>query len=261
MIVNFAAETHVDRSIGEPDAFIRTDIFGTYTLLEKAKEKGIKFIQISTDEVYGSIKEGSFKETDPLKPSSPYSSSKAGAELLAHSYYKTYGTKVIVTRSSNNFGPYQYPEKLIPLFITNLLEGKQVPVYGDGMQVRDWIYVVDNCEAIDLVMHKGVIGEAYNIGGGNEKTNIYITKKIIELLGKDGSSIQYVKDRPGHDRRYSIDCNKICELGWKPRHNFDEAMKLTVEWYQRNSGWWKTIKSGEYLKYYRDLYQKRHGMK
>ena len=261
MIVNFAAETHVDRSIGEPDAFIKTDILGTHILLEKAKEKDIKFIQISTDEVYGSIEEGGFKETDQLKPSSPYSASKSGGELLAYSYFKTYGTKVVITRSSNNFGPYQYPEKLIPLFISNLMEGKQVPVYGNGMQVRDWIYVVDNCEGVDLVMHKGKLGEAYNIGGGNEKTNMFITKKLIELLGKDESSIQYVKDRPGHDIRYALDCKKVAELGRKPRFDFEEALQLTVDWYKKNQAWWKKIKSGEFLDYYKKIYKERHEMK
>ena len=261
MIINFAAETHVDRSIEDPDSFIKTDILGTKFLLEKSKEKKIKFIQISTDEVYGSIEKGSFKETDQIKPSSPYSASKSGGELLAYSYYKTYSTKVITTRSSNNFGPYQYPEKLIPLFITNLLEDKQVPVYGDGLNLRDWIYVIDNCEAIDVVMHKGKIGEIYNIGAGNEKTNIDITKKIINLLGKDDSSIQFVKDRQGHDRRYSLDITKIKKLGWKPRYDFDESLKLTIEWYKTNINWWKKIKSGAYLEYYRRLYKERHGMK
>jgi len=261
VIVNFAAETHVDRSIGSPEEFIRTDIFGTYTLLEAAKENKLKFLQISTDEVYGSIEKGSFKETDSLNPSSPYSSSKAGAELLAHSYFVTFGVDVIVTRSSNNFGPYQYPEKLIPVFITNAMEDKPLPVYGDGQQVRDWIYVVDNCEAIDLVLHKGRSGEAYNIGGGNEKTNMYITKKILELVKKPESLINYVKDRPGHDRRYSVDCKKINALGWKPRYDFDKAMQETVKWYKSNNWWWEKIKTGEYKKYYIEHYHERHGLK
>jgi dTDP-glucose 4,6-dehydratase len=260
-VVNFAAETHVDRSIGKPDDFIKTDIFGVYTLLEAVKKKNIRLLQVSTDEVYGSIEKGEFKEPDRLNPSSPYSSSKAGAELLAHSYFVTFGTDIVVTRSSNNFGPYQYPEKLIPLFITNAIEGKKLPIYGDGKQVRDWIYVDDNCEALDLVLHKGKGGEAYNVGGGNERTNMYITKKILELLNKTDELINYVQDRPGHDRRYAVECKKISALGWKPMHGFDEAMKKTVEWYKNNAWWWQKIKSGEYLKYYKEHYEGRHKLK
>jgi len=256
IVLNFAAETHVDRSIDNPKNFIRTDVDGTHTLLEAAKKHNVKkFIQISTDEVYGSIEKGSFTEESALQPNSPYSASKAGADLIARSYNKTFGVPVIITRSSNNFGPYQYPEKLLPLFITNLLEGKKVPVYGDGLNVRDWLYVIDNCEAIDLVMHKGKIGEIYNIGADNEKTNIEITKLLLKELGKNESSIEYVKDRPGHDRRYSINSSKLKNLGWKPRFKFEIALKETVSWYKNNQSWWKKIKSGEYREYYKKHYR------
>jgi dTDP-glucose 4,6-dehydratase len=262
MILNFAAETHVDRSIGSPDDFIRTDVLGTHVLLNQAKENNIKrFIQISTDEVYGSTEEGTFKETDILHPNSPYSASKASGDLIAGSYWKTYNVPVIVTRSSNNFGSYQYPEKLIPLFITNILESKKIPLYGDGLNVRDWIYVLDNCEAIDFILHKGVLGEIYNIGSGNEKTNIEITKSILAELGKDESFIEYVKDRAGHDRRYALNCQKINKLGWKPKFKFDSALKETIRWYKENAAWWEKIKSGEYLEYYKGHYKERHGMK
>lgn len=261
VIINFAAETHVDRSIGKPEDFIQTDIFGTYSLLEAAKLNNIKFIQISTDEVYGSTEKNSFNESDNLKPSSPYSASKVGAEMLAFSYFKTFKVPVIITRSSNNFGPYQYPEKLIPLFITNLLENKKVPIYGNGSNVRDWLYVVDNCEAIDFILHKGVIGEVYNIGAGNEKSNLEITQFILKTLKKDNSSIEYVKDRLGHDWRYSIDCSKINRLGWQPKYNFEEAMLETINWYRNNKEWWEKIKSGEYKQYYAQQYQEKHGMK
>lgn len=262
MVLNFAAETHVDRSIGSPDDFVRTDVLGTHVLLNQAKENNIKrFIQISTDEVYGSTEKESFKETDVLHPSSPYSASKAGGDLIVCSYWKTYHMPVIVTRSSNNFGPYQYPEKLIPLFITNILESKKVPLYGDGLNIRDWIYVLDNCEAIDFVLHNGILGEIYNIGAGNEKTNIKMTKTILTELGKDESSIEYVKDRVGHDRRYALNCQKLNKLGWKPKFKFEEALKETIDWYKENKGWWKKIKSGDYLKYYKEHYDNRHGMK
>lgn len=242
-VVHFAAESHVDRSIADSSAFIRTNVLGTHTLLEGAlKHKVKKFIHISTDEVYGSIMNGSFKETDILTPSSPYSSSKASSDLLALSYHITHGLPVVVTRCTNNFGPYQYPEKLIPLFVTNLLEGKKVPVYGTGKNVRDWIYVLDHCKAVDFVLHNGSPGEIYNIGGGAEKTNIEITDKIIELLGKDQSVIEHVKDRPGHDLRYSLDCSKLRKMGWKPEYSFDEALKTTVEWYVENRPWWEKLK-------------------
>ena len=242
-VVHFAAESHVDRSIEDGLVFVRTNVLGTYTLLESAMKHGImKFIHVSTDEVYGSIKEGSFKETDMLTPSSPYSSSKAGSDLIAQSYYITYKLPVIITRCTNNFGPYQYPEKLIPLFITNLLENRNVPVYGTGKNVRDWIYVLDHCRAIDFVLHNGSIGEIYNIGGGVEKTNLEITWKILAMLSKDESMIEYVKDRPGHDLRYSLDCSKLRELGWRPEYNFDEALAETIKWYVENRWWWEKLK-------------------
>tara|TARA_Y100000034_G_C6883895_1_gene405526 strand:- start:944 stop:1942 length:999 start_codon:yes stop_codon:yes gene_type:complete len=255
VVVHFAAETHVDKSIMDPSAFIKTDVIGTYVLLEAARKNNIKkFIQISTDEVYGSIEEGSFKETDELKPRNPYSASKAGADRLAYSFYCTYNVPVIITRSSNNFGPNQYPEKLIPLFVTNLIEGNKVPVYGDGMNVRDWIYVLDNCEGIDFVINNGKIGDVYNIGGDNEKTNIEITKLLLNLLGKDENSIEHVKDRLGHDKRYSLDSSKVSSLGWKPQFDFGNALKETVDWYKNNEEWWKKIKSGEFLEYYKKQY-------
>ena len=254
-VINFAAESHVDRSIGAPDDFIKTDVYGTFVLLESARKYSIKkFVQISTDEVYGSIENGSFKETDPLMPSSPYSASKAGADRLAFSYFVTYDLPVIITRCSNNFGPYQYPEKLIPLFITNAIEDKQLPLYGDGLNVRDWIYVLDHCDAIDFILHHGINGEVYNIGGDNERNNKEITHKILQGLGKSNDLIKYVKDRPGHDRRYSVNCSKLATLGWQPKFQFDQAMDLTIDWYKNNRRWWEKIKSGEYLEYYKQHY-------
>lgn len=242
-VVNFAAETHVDRSIDDPGGFVLTDVFGVYTLLEACRKHGIeRFLHISTDEVYGSIQEGSFKVGDPLEPNSPYSASKAGGELLVRSYFVTYGLPTLVTRGSNNFGPFQYPEKLIPFFITNSLDDLPLPVYGDGQQVRDWIYVLDHCEGIDVVLHNGEPGEAYNVGGGNERTNMEITKLILSTLGKPDSLIKYVTDRPGHDRRYSIDCAKTRELGWAPRFEFKDAIKATIDWYVSNEAWWRNIK-------------------
>jgi len=242
IIFNFAAETHVDRSIIEGGIFVKTDVLGTYNLLEYARKSNVeKYIQISTDEVYGSIENGSFKEEDTLDPSSPYSASKAGADLLVKAYYKTYDLPVLITRSSNNFGPYQYPEKLIPLFITNALRDKPLPVYGDGLNVRDWIYVIDNCSAIDLVYRKGKIGEIYNIASGNEKTNLEVTDLILKELNKPKSLIKFVKDRPGHDRRYSLDFTKMNKLGWKPKYDFESAMKATVKWYVENEWWWKPL--------------------
>src|SRR3989338_933544 len=256
-ILNFAAETHVDRSILAPQDFIKTDILGTHTLLEAAKKYRTDiFIQISTDEVYGSILNGSFVEESPLRPNSPYSASKAGADLMVRAYQKTFAVQTLITRSSNNFGPFQYPEKLIPLFITNLLEDKKVPVYGDGEQVRDWVYVLDNCSGIDYVLHNGQIGEIYNISGNTEKTNLDITKIILTHLGKNESYIEYVKDRPGHDRRYSLSFDKLYNLGWRPRYDFSEAMAKTIQWYKENPDWWQKIKSGEYLEYYREQYGK-----
>jgi len=242
-IINFAAETHVDRSILEAGSFIQTDVVGTFTLLEAAKKYSIqKFIQISTDEVYGSIESGSFSEQSNLLPNSPYSASKAGADLLVRSYYKTFGIPAIITRSSNNFGPYQYPEKVIPLFITNAMDNLPLPLYGDGKNVRDWIYVLDNCSGIDAVLQKGEPGETYNIGAGNEIPNIEITEMILKKLGKPKSLIKPVPDRPAHDRRYSLDCSKIHELGWKPTHNFEDALDKTIEWYKINEDWWRNIK-------------------
>ncbi len=242
IVINFAAETHVDRSIIDPYSFVRTNVLGTHTLLEAAKKNRVEqFIQISTDEVYGSISKGSFKEDDTLLPNSPYSAAKAGADLLARSYFTTFKLPVIITRSSNNFGPYQYPEKIIPLFITNLLQDKKVPLYGDGMNVRDWLFVTDNCEAIDIVMHKGEPGQIYNIGAGNEITNMELTETILDLLGKNKSSVNFVADRLGHDRRYSVDISKIRAIGWKPKHDFRQAIKLTVDWYAKNEQWWRRL--------------------
>ena len=255
VIINFAAETHVDRSILEPGSFIQTDVYGTYVLLEAVKAHGIKrYIQISTDEVYGSIEGGSFTEESPLMPSSPYSASKAGSDMLVHSYWKTYHLPAIITRSSNNFGPYQYPEKLIPLFITNALDDKQLPLYGDGLNVRDWIYVMDNCEAIDVVLHKGQEGEVYNIGGGNERTNVEITGIILRETGKPKDLIKHVKDRLGHDRRYSIDSSKLRTLGFENKYSFEEAMIDTVRWYRENEWWWRKVKSEDFKKFYKKAY-------
>jgi len=243
-IVNFAAESHVDRSIVDASDFMRTNVHGTYVLLEAAKKYKIRrFIQASTDECYGSIAEGSSKETDALNPSSPYAASKAAADMLVHSYWVTYNLPVNIARSSNNFGPYQYPEKIISLFITNGLEDKPVPLYGDGMNVRDWLYVIDNCRGIDLILHNGKEGEIYNIGGGNELRNIDLTKTVLKLLGKPESLIQPVKDRPGHDRRYSLDCSKIVrQLGWAPTFEFEKALQETVKWYVDNQWWWRKLK-------------------
>lgn len=243
VIVNFAAESHVDRSIVSPDEFIKTNVLGTNTLLRATLETGQKrFIQISTDEVYGSIKTGSFKETDALNPSSPYSASKAAGDLIALAYFKTYHLSVIITRSSNNFGPYQYPEKLIPLMIANALEEKPLPIYGDGKNIRDWLFVEDNCEAIDFILHQGKEGEIYNIGANNEVKNIKLVKEVLKILGKPETLITFVPDRPGHDYRYSIDSTKIRKLGWKPRHQLEEALEKTVKWYQENEWWWKPLK-------------------
>lgn len=258
-IVHFAAESHVDRSILGAHDFIHTNINGTYVLLEAARKHKIgRFVHISTDEVYGSRDTGFFKEGDPLNPSSPYSASKAAGDMLVYAYVKTHNLPAVVTRSSNNFGQYQYPEKLISLAITNLIEDKKIPLYGDGQNIRDWLYVLDNCEAIDLVLHRGRDGETYNIGGGNELTNREILEILLDEFGKDESYIEYVKDRPGHDRRYAIDAAKIRdELGWQPRRHFKEALRDKIVWYQNNEEWWRPIKSGEFLDYYNRQYQKR----
>ncbi len=257
-IVNFAAETHVDRSIMDPDAFVRTDVYGTYVLLEAANQYKLERLhQVSTDEVYGQVLEGSSKETDPMEPRSPYAASKASAELVTFSYYSTYGTPITITRGANNIGPFQYPENVVPLFITNAIDDQPLPVYGDGMQVRPYQYVMDHIEGIDLVLRQGKLGEAYNIGPDVETVNIEMTKKMLALLGKPESLIRYVADRPGHDRRYSLDCAKIKALGWRPGHTFDQALEKTVRWYVENEWWWRKLKSGEYLEYYRKWYGQR----
>ena len=243
-VVNFAAESHVDNSIKNPEIFVETNVQGTLNLLQACKEIGIeRYLQVSTDEVYGTLgKTGYFYETTPIQPNSPYSASKASADLLVRAYFETYGLPVLTTRCSNNYGPYQYPEKLIPFFISKLLKGEKVPVYGDGLNVRDWLYVYDHCEAIDTVLHKGKIGEVYNIGGHNEKTNLEITHLILNAMGKDENSIQYVEDRLGHDRRYAISNDKITsELGWSPSITFEEGIKLTIDWYLNNQDWIKSI--------------------
>lgn len=243
-VVNFAAESHVDNSIKHPEIFIETNVQGTLNLLQASRECGVeRYLQVSTDEVYGTLgKTGYFYETTPLAPNSPYSASKAGADMLVRAYFETYKLPVLNTRCSNNYGPYQYPEKLIPFFISRLLKGEKVPVYGDGMNVRDWLYVYDHCEAIDTVLHKGRVGEVYNIGGHNEKTNMEITRLILNAMGKDEGSIEYVADRLGHDRRYAISNDKITsELGWKPSVTFEEGIKLTIDWYLNNQNWMKSI--------------------
>ncbi len=257
-VINFAAESHVDRSILGSEIFYRTNVLGTNVLLETARKFDVeKFLQVSTDEVYGSLgKEGYFTEKTPLSPNSPYSSSKAAADLMALSFFHTFGMPVVVTRCSNNYGPYQFPEKLIPLMIINTLNGKKLPVYGDGLNVRDWIYVIDHNKAIDLVFEKGRIGEVYNIGASNEMPNIQIVKLILQHLNKSEELIQYIKDRPGHDRRYAIDSSKIKnELGWQPEFLFEEAIGKTIDWYLKNKNWWESIISGDYVKYYNKQYK------
>jgi dTDP-glucose 4,6-dehydratase len=257
-VANFAAESHVDRSLLEPDAFLRTDVFGVFTLLEAVKDLKIsRFVHISTDEVYGSLERGSARESDPLRPTNPYSASKASGDLLALAYWHTHRVPLLVTRSSNNFGPFQYPEKVIPLFITNALEDRPLPLYGDGRNVRDWLYVLDNCVAIDLALRKGREGEVYNIGAGHEVENIVLTRQILHLLGKPETLIQPVKDRPGHDRRYSLDSKKIQQLGWTPRHRFGDALTATVAWYREREAWWQPLKSGEFRAYYAKQYGQR----
>lgn len=259
VVVNFAAESHVDRSILDASPFIETNVKGTQVLLEGAKKHGIqRFIQVSTDEVYGSTDRGRFTEESTLSPSSPYSASKAAADLLCLAYFKTHHLPVIITRCTNNLGPYQFPEKLIPLAVTNALEDKPIPVYGDGLNVRDWIFVSDHCKALDVVIQKGQPGEIYNIGSGNEKTNLELIRKLLELLDKPQSLMQFVTDRPAHDRRYALDCARIAtELGWKPAYSFEKALSATVDWYLKNESWWRSIKSGEYSKYYKKMYLKR----
>ena len=256
-IIHFAAETHVDRSILNADEFVKTNVYGTYVLLEASRKyQHRRFVHISTDEVYGSRPEGFFNETDPLSPSSPYSASKAGSDLLVSSYHKTYALPAMITRCSNNYGPYQFPEKLIPLAITHALEDKPIPLYGDGLYVRDWLYVLDHCEAIDRVFHHGKPGEIYNIGGQGDKNNLEVIHLILKMLNKPESLIRPVKDRPGHDRRYAINPEKIRkELGWAPAYPFETALEKTVAWYQREASWWRRIKSGVY----REMYEKIYG--
>jgi dTDP-glucose 4,6-dehydratase len=259
VIINFAAESHVDRSILDASPFIETNVKGTQVLLEGAKKHGIqRFIQVSTDEVYGSINSGRFTEESNLSPSSPYSASKAAADLLCLAYFKTHHLPAIITRCTNNFGPYQFPEKLIPLAITNALENKPIPVYGDGLNVRDWIFVADHCRALDIVIQKGQPGQIYNIGGGNEKTNLELIHKLLELLNKPRSLMQFVTDRPAHDRRYAVDCARIsAQLGWKPSYSFEKGLSATIDWYLKNESWWRSIKSGVYSRYYEEMYLKR----
>jgi dTDP-glucose 4,6-dehydratase len=263
-VVHFAAESHVDRSIMGSGPFVRTNVVGTQVLLDIARKKSVgRFVNVSTDEVYGSLPEDKpaekFVEETPLAPNSPYSASKAAADCLVRAYVHTFGFPAVVTRCSNNYGPYQFPEKLIPLFVTNLIEGKKVPLYGDGLNVRDWVHVEDHCQAIWTVLERGRIGEVYNVGGNNELTNRRLTELILSEMKCDWDShVQYVKDRPGHDRRYAIDAGKIeRELGWKPRHKFEEAIGATIEWYRQSEAWWRAIKSGEYLKYYERQYAGR----
>jgi dTDP-glucose 4,6-dehydratase len=254
-VVNFAAESHVDRSIAEPGHFIQTDVFGTYVLLEEVRRAGVpRYLQVSTDEVYGSIPEGSFTEQSPLDPSSPYSASKAGGDLVVAAYCHTFGIDAVVCRSSNNYGPYQYPEKLIPLCVLNALHGDPLPVYGDGMQVRNWLYVTDNCRALDTALRKGQAGEVYNVGGPNELPNIDVVRKILELTGRDESLIEYVSDRLGHDRRYSLSSEKIAGLGWAAEVGFEEGLARTVQWYRDNGWWWEPIRTDEYREYYERQY-------
>jgi dTDP-glucose 4,6-dehydratase len=257
-VVHFAAETHVDRSNLGADDFLRTNVTGTFTLLDAARELRVgRFLAVSTDEVYGSVAQGASREGDALNPSNPYSASKAAADLLARAYWTTHRLPVLITRSSNNFGPFQYPEKVIPLFVTNALEGKPLPLYGDGKNVRDWLYVLDNCAAIDLVLRKGRDGEIYNIGGGTEVENVALTRRILGLLGKPESLITPVADRPGHDRRYALDSAKVGALGWAPGSSFESALTATVEWYRTHEAWWKPIKSGAFRQYYQTQYAAR----
>jgi dTDP-glucose 4,6-dehydratase len=258
-IVNFAAETHVDRSIAEPDAFVVTNGQGTYTLLEQARSQGLRYVQVSTDEVYGSIEEGSFTEESPLKPSSPYSATKTGADLLVESYFHTFDLPTSIARGSNNYGPFQYPEKLIPLMILNAMHGDPLPVYGDGMQVRNWLFVEDFGRGIGHVLDHGIPGEVYNCGGPDECPNIEVVQRIIELTGASEDLIDYVTDRPGHDRRYSLSSSKLEGLGWKARTHFAEGLEATVAWYRDNAGWWESIRSGDYREYYERQYGRSLG--
>jgi dTDP-glucose 4,6-dehydratase len=258
-VVNFAAETHVDRSIAEPDAFVTTHAMGTFVLLEAARERELRFVQVSTDEVYGSIEEGSFTEASPLRPSSPYSATKTGGDLLVQSYTHTYGMETVICRGSNNYGPNQYPEKLIPLMILNALHGDRLPVYGDGQQVRNWIHVSDFAAGIGHVLAHGKAGEVYNVGGPDEAPNLEVVERIIELTGADPGLIEYVEDRPGHDRRYSLASEKARALGWEARVRFAEGLEQTVGWYRENAWWWEPIRSGAYREYYERQYGRALG--
>jgi dTDP-glucose 4,6-dehydratase len=253
-IVNFAAESHVDRSIHSPGEFIQTDVFGAFVLLEAARAAGVRHLQVSTDEVYGSIESGSFTEKSPLSPSSPYSASKAGGDLIVGAYHHTYAADTLIVRGSNNYGPRQHPEKLIPLCVLNALAGDPLPVYGDGLQVRNWIFVEDFCSGIDLVLERGEAGNAYNVGGPDELSNIDVVRRILALAGRDESLIEYVADRPGHDRRYSLSSDRVRGLGWRPAVEFEEGLRRTVEWYRDNEWWWEPIRSGEYRAYYERQY-------
>ena len=261
IVVNFAAETHVDRSIQSAGEFITTDVFGTFVLLEAARQSAAlrRFVQISTDEVYGSVRKGSSRETDELRPRNPYSASKAGADRLAYSYWATYKVPVVITRASNNYGPNQFPEKIIPLFITNLIDDIPVPLYGDGQNERDWLHVLDHCRAVDMLIDKGDDGEVYNIGGGNQVTNVDLTHRLLKLAGKPASLITPVPDRPGHDRRYSLDTAKLGSLGWRPRVDFEQGLAETVKWYRENERWWRPIKDDdpEFRRYYQAQYGSR----
>ncbi len=262
-VVNFAAESHVDRSIEDPTAFMKTNVFGTFVLLETLRKvfpkQRILFLHVSTDEVYGSLGEsGAFTEETPLAPNSPYAASKTAADMMVRAYYQTYGLPAIITRCSNNYGPYQFPEKLIPLMISNAMEDKELPMYGDGLNIRDWIHVEDHCRGLDVVLHRGRKGEVYNIGGRSERTNLSVAQAILDHLGKPHSLLRFVADRPGHDRRYAMDFSKIeKELGWSPSVTFEEGIRRTVEWYQTYRQWWKKIKTGEYLDYYKRMYDQR----
>ena len=257
-VVNFAAETHVDRSILEAGDFIRTDVVGTHVLLEWARAAGARFVQVSTDEVYGDVPPGvSSREDDPLRPSSPYAASKAGADLQVLAYVRTYGVPAAITRGSNTYGPFQYPEKVVPLFVTNALDGEPLPVYGDGRQTRDWLHVEDHCAAVELVLREGETGEVYNVAAGHELENVEVTRRIVELTRADPSLVRHVSDRPGHDRRYSLDSSKIAALGWRPERAFEDGLAETVAWYREHRDWWQPLKSGEYRQYYERQYAER----
>lgn len=259
IVINFAAESHVDRSIYDPEAFITTDVMGVYTLMEAARKYGVeKLIQISTDEVYGDVEEGFSKETDPVSPNSPYSATKTGGELLARAYWRTYEVPVVITRGSNTYGPYQQPEKLVPLFVSNAIDDKPLPVYGDGMQIRDWLHVLDHCSGVETVMDKGEPGEIYNIGGNNQRPNIDIINTILEVTGKGESLIKHVEDRPGHDRRYALDSTKLLNMGWPRVHDFESGMRETIRWYMNNEDWWRKIKDdAEHRKFSDQWYANR----